>query len=82
MQTLIILLLQGQFDLDLQLAYAFLQESLAYKILGHLLYMLKTTGYIFKGGNSVITILLPSEKESTLKGKNLLPRGANSFLLV
>ena len=23
----------------------------------------------------------PSEKRSTLKGKNLLPRGANSFLL-
>ena len=26
-------------------------------------------------------ILLPSEKGSTLKGKNLLPKGANSFLL-
>ena len=25
--------------------------------------------------------LVPSEKGSTLKGKNLLPRGANSFLL-
>ena len=24
---------------------------------------------------------IPSEKVSTLKGKNLLPRGANSFLL-
>ena len=26
-------------------------------------------------------VLLPSEKGSTLNGKNLLPRGANSFLL-
>ena len=26
-------------------------------------------------------VLLPSEKGSTLKGKNLLPVGANSFLL-
>ena len=24
---------------------------------------------------------LPSEKKSTVKGKNLLPRGANSYLL-
>ena len=38
-------------------------------------------GYIFKGGNSIKTSLLPSENGSTPKGKNLLPLGANSFLL-
>ena len=35
----------------------------------------------FKGDNSIKIVLLPSIKGSTLKGKNLLPRGANSFLL-
>ena len=38
-------------------------------------------GYIFKGDQSDKWILLPSEKGPTLKGKNLLPIGANSFLL-
>ena len=37
-------------------------------------------GYTFKGGNCFGNVLA-SEKRSTLKGKNLLPRGANSFLL-
>ena len=37
--------------------------------------------YTFKKDNSVKIVLLPSEKRSTLKGKNLLPLGANSFLL-
>ena len=35
----------------------------------------------FKGGNSVKIVLPPFRKGSTLKGKNLLPLGANSFLL-
>ena len=35
------------------------------------------------GGNSIslFCFFIPSEKGSTLKGKNLLPLGANSFLL-
>ena len=36
--------------------------------------------YTVSGSNSA-KIVLPFEKGSTLKGKNLLPRGANSFLL-
>ena len=32
------------------------------------------------GGNSFKFVLFPSEKGSAQKGKNLLPRGANSFL--
>ena len=43
--------------------------------------MIKGNGYTFKGGNSNKIILLPSEKLSTLIEKNLLPGGANSFLL-
>ena len=38
-------------------------------------------GNSFKGGNSSDIILPPSEKECTIKGKNLLLLGANSFLL-
>ena len=34
--------------------------------------------YTFKGAKAVC---LRSEKEPTLKGKNLLPMGVNSFLL-
>ena len=40
---------------------------------------LKGNGYTFKGDNSFELFLLPSEKESALKWKNLLPLGANSF---
>ena len=36
--------------------------------------------YCFMGGNSVKMYLPPSEKKFTLKGKNLLPLGAKSFL--
>ena len=43
---------------------------------------IKETGYTFGGGNLSKKNLPPSEKGSTLKGKNLLPTGANSFLLV
>ena len=43
--------------------------------------VIKGDAYIVRVGNSVKLILLPSEKESSLKGKNLLPVGANSFLL-
>ena len=35
----------------------------------------------FQGDSSVKLILLPFEKGSALKGKNLLPLGANSFAL-
>ena len=41
----------------------------------------KENGYALKGYNLTIIFFLPSEKRSTLKGKNLLPMGANSFLL-
>ena len=34
----------------------------------------------FRGGYSIKTICLSSEKGSTQKGKNLLPLGANFFL--
>ena len=40
----------------------------------------KGDGYNFSEGNSVKSVLLSSEKGSTLKGKNLLQLGANSFL--
>ena len=43
--------------------------------------IIKVNGYTYTGGNSVKTFCLPSEKGSTQKGKNLLPLGANSFLL-
>ena len=36
--------------------------------------------YIISGEITVKMFCFPSEKGSTLKGKNLLPRGANSFL--
>ena len=36
---------------------------------------------ISRVGNSFKIILAPFEKGSALKGKNLLPMGANSFLL-
>ena len=35
----------------------------------------------FQGRQLLKLLLLPSERESTLKEKNLLPLGANSFLL-
>ena len=35
----------------------------------------------FQGGNAVPLFCLPSEKDSTLKEKKLLPSVANSFLL-
>ena len=38
---------------------------------------LKEIGYIFSGGNTVKIIPSPSEKGSTLKGKNLLPTGVH-----
>ena len=41
----------------------------------------KGFGYISKGDNSLKIVLFPSEKGSTLNGKNLLPVGANSLLL-
>ena len=37
--------------------------------------------YTFRTGNSQNCFWLPSAKRSALKGKNLHPRGANSFLL-
>ena len=42
---------------------------------------MKGSEYTYNRGNYVKIIWLPSEKGSTLKGKNLLPVGANSFLL-
>ena len=42
---------------------------------------LKGNGYTFRDGNSVKILSPVSEKGSALKGKNLLPLGANSFLL-
>ena len=41
---------------------------------------IKGNGYTFREDNSVKMFCLSSEKGSTLKEKNLLPRGANSFL--
>ena len=41
----------------------------------------KGNGYPFRGGNSVQLFLFPFWKWSTIKGKNLLQTGANSFLL-
>ena len=38
-------------------------------------------GRCWGGGISVKLFYLPSEKGSAVKGKNLLPLGANSFLL-
>ena len=52
-----------------------------YNMLWQLKLPLRKNGYIFKENNFVKIILLSSEKGSTLKGKNLLPLGANSFLL-
>ena len=43
--------------------------------------MFKGKGYCFKGSNSFKIVFLPSGKGSSIKGKNLLPVGANSFLL-
>ena len=45
------------------------------------LILLNGTGYNFRGSNSVKLFHLLSEKGSTLRGKNSLPLGANSFLL-
>ena len=42
---------------------------------------LKGNGYTFKGDNAVVINFTSPGKRSTLKGKNLLLRGANSFLL-
>ena len=55
------------------------QEDMFGHSVQRLMYFGKGKGYIFMGGNSVFC--LPSEKGSTLKGKNLLRRGANSSLL-
>ena len=41
----------------------------------------KGNGYTLMKGNSVNSFCFPSEKRSTLKGRNLLPLGANFFLL-
>ena len=41
----------------------------------------KGFGYTSKGDNSLEIVLFPSGKGPTLNGKNLLPVGANSFLL-
>ena len=41
----------------------------------------KMNGHTIKVDNSCEIIFLPPENEFTLKGKNLLPLGANSFLL-
>ena len=41
----------------------------------------KGIGYTFRGSNSGRNVCLPCEKGSTIKGKNLLPLGSNSFLL-
>ena len=53
-----------------------------YYFLYSMLYLIifKGNGYTLKGDNSVIDFAC-FEKGSTLKGKNLLPVGANSFLL-
>ena len=42
---------------------------------------LKGNGYSFRDGNSEHSFAPPSEKGCTVKGKNLLPMGANTFLL-
>ena len=53
-----------------------------FEMLSHLsLNSFKENECTFRGGNSVKMVLPPSEKGSILKGKNLLPEGANSFLL-
>ena len=39
------------------------------------------THFFFFTETTVKIVCLPSEKGSILKGKNLLPQGANSFLL-
>ena len=39
----------------------------------------KENWYLFMGGNFVKIVLSPSEKGSTLKGKNLLHTEANSY---
>ena len=43
--------------------------------------MIKVNADTVRKGNFVTIIFLPSEIESNLKGKNLLPLGANSFFL-
>ena len=40
----------------------------------------KGNGYIYKGNNSDIEIFASIYNGTTLRGKNLLPEGANSFL--
>ena len=45
------------------------------------LFNLKDNRHTIEGDNSVKIVFLPFKKRSTLKGKNLLPLGANSFLL-
>ena len=39
----------------------------------------KGIGYVFKEGYTFKIVWIPFEKGSILKGKNLLPSGANSF---
>ena len=41
--------------------------------------VVKVNGYAFKVDSSVQIILSPSEKGSTLKGRNLLPFGSKFF---
>ena len=53
---------------------------------GGLIHLLNFLPFLSRGTTFVTSCLLssyqvPSEKESTLKGKNLLPGRANSFLL-
>ena len=43
--------------------------------------LFKDNWYTFRGGNTIVITLPPFEEGSTLKGKILLPMGANSFLL-
>ena len=40
---------------------------------------IQRNGYTFRGDNFVKIVLPPSEKGSTLKGKNLLPQGNKFF---
>ena len=47
----------------------------------YIICLFKCNWKIFKGDSSVKIGLIPSEKASTLKKRNLLPRGANSYLL-
>ena len=50
-------------------------------VVNHVVMMLRENDTLLKGDKSVKIDLHSFEKGSTLKGKNFLPMGANSFLL-